>query len=232
MGFRATLLVIVAVAVVPLAVGYFDGAPAAPAPAVATPAPAPTVASRPTAVPSPAPTSTKPEWVGVMPGDRRWIEAAIARARPEAAALIRRVIGRVTFRTALRPGVNWAGQTSVRGDRYQVVLNQWDVDSPPGRPTRAFVVLHELGHVVDFAEVPDDTFNRLVEEVPEHGPCTRTNRGGCANQLERFADTFAKWALRDPGPPGVGYQLPAPASLDDWGAPLARLAQESPSAGR
>ena len=44
---------------------------------------------------------------------------------------------------------------------------------------------------------------------------------------ERFADTFAKWALRgEMSITGAGYSLAAPASLEDWGAPLARMAVE------
>jgi hypothetical protein len=51
--------------------------------------------------------------------------------------------------------------------------------------------------------------------------------GGCSAVEERFADTFAKWALRGRfSIAGSGYGVPTPPSLEDWGAPLARLAIE------
>ena len=44
---------------------------------------------------------------------------------------------------------------------------------------------------------------------------------------ERFADTFAKWALRGRfSLAGSGYGIPTPPSLEDWGRPLGRLALE------
>ena len=50
---------------------------------------------------------------------------------------------------------------------------------------------------------------------------------------ERFADTFAKWALRgELSLAGAGYGLPAPASLEEWGAPLAKLAVDLEVASR
>ena len=49
--------------------------------------------------------------------------------------------------------------------------------------------------------------------------------GACAQPEERFADTFAKWALRGAvSAAGAGYAIAAPASLEDWGAPLGALA--------
>ena len=42
---------------------------------------------------------------------------------------------------------------------------------------------------------------------------------------ERFADTFAKWALRGGvSAVGAGYGVANPPSLEDWGAPLSALA--------
>jgi hypothetical protein len=44
---------------------------------------------------------------------------------------------------------------------------------------------------------------------------------------ERFADTFAKWALGGRiSLAGSGYGIPAPASIEDWGAPLGLLAAQ------
>ena len=44
---------------------------------------------------------------------------------------------------------------------------------------------------------------------------------------QRFADTFAKWALRGRiSLAGSGYGIPAPASIEDSGAPLGLLAAQ------
>jgi hypothetical protein len=50
--------------------------------------------------------------------------------------------------------------------------------------------------------------------------------GACANREERFAETFAKWAIGDIGVNlDIGYKVPPPSvALDVWGQPLARLA--------
>ena len=54
----------------------------------------------------------------------------------------------------------------------------------------------------------------------------RRSNGGCTALEERFADTFAKWALRGAvSLAGSGYGIPAPR-LDEWGAPLAVLAAQ------
>jgi hypothetical protein len=164
-------------------------------------------------------------WTGVAPSDRAWIDAAIAEARPEAATLIRHAIGRVTFRTTYAPGAAWAGLTIPEGDGYTVELNLAFLNSERGAGMRDDVVLHELGHVVDFAEVPDAVVDRLAAEVPVTGTCLTPDTGDCTSARERFADTFAKWALRGAvSIAGAGYGIPMPASLEDWGAPLAALA--------
>jgi hypothetical protein len=77
------------------------------------------------------------------------------------------------------------------------------------------VVLHELGHVIDFAVLPDAQRDRLASAMP----------GTAIPAQEKFADTFAKWALRgNVSIVGAGYSVPTPPSLEDWGAPLAALA--------
>ena len=49
----------------------------------------------------------------------------------------------------------------------------------------------------------------------------------------RFADTFAKWALRGAvSAIGAGYSVLPPASLEDWGAPLSLLAIQIDVASR
>jgi hypothetical protein len=174
-----------------------------------------------------APLRTAPTYADVAPADRAWIEAAIAAARHEAATLIRHAIGRVTFRTTYQPQVFWAGLTMAHGDDYTIELNLSFLNSQRGVGLRDDVVLHELGHVVDFAEVPDDTVDRLAAQVPVSGTCLTPDTGDCTAPQERFADTFAKWALRGAvSVAGAGYSIPMPASLEDWGAPLGTLAAQ------
>jgi Putative cyclase len=178
------------------------------------------------AVAAPPPRTT-PTWAGVAPAEQAWVRASIAAARPEAATLIRHAIGRVTFRTAYEPRAAWVGLTIVHGDDYTVLLNLSYLNSRRGVGMRNDTVLHELGHVVDFAEVPDDLVDRLAAEVPVSGTCLTPDTGDCTSPRERFADTFAKWALRGAvSVTGAGYSIPMPASLEDWGAPLGTLAAQ------
>ena len=81
------------------------------------------------------------------------------------------------------------------------------------------------------------TCNTLgVRGIPRSGPYGNyggTLTGSCAEPAERFADTFAKWALRGSvSVVGAGYQVPNPPSLEDWGAPLAALSIELAASGR
>jgi hypothetical protein len=159
--------------------------------------------------------------------DRQWVRAAIAEARPEARQLIEAVAGRTRVIPFFQPYGYWMGWAGPAAEgRYLVRLNVGRLD---GERTidRAAVTLHELGHVVDMALIGDDLRDRLAEQVPRSGGCPNANLADCAAPQERFADTFAKWALRGKmSITGAGYSLAAPASLEDWGAPLARLAIE------
>jgi hypothetical protein len=126
--------------------------------------------------------------------------------------------------------LGWAGPRT--GPRYVVRLNVGRLDGERV-VDRTAVALHELGHVVDYALVPDELRDRLAAEVPRSGVCPNAVLADCAAAEERFADTFAKWALRGKlSIAGAGYSLPAPASLEYWGAPLARLAIELQVAAR
>jgi hypothetical protein len=62
--------------------------------------------------------------------------------------------------------------------------------------------------------------------IPTGLGCDGGVSGACASRAERFAETFAKWALGDIGINlNVGYKVPPPRlPLDAWGAPLAQLA--------
>jgi hypothetical protein len=87
------------------------------------------------------------------------------------------------------------------------------------------VLDHELGHVVDHALLTDDVVAAMDSEIPTGYGCEEGVTGACANSEERFAETFAKWALGDIGVNlDIGYKVPPPSvALDVWGQPLARL---------
>jgi hypothetical protein len=162
----------------------------------------------------------------VAPSDRAWIGGAIAQARPEAARLIDEVDGLITVRTFADPDAWALGLASVKGaGRYELRFNVSRLNGTR-RIDRETVALHELGHVIDFAVLDDGVRDRLADQVPRTGVC-HEHRADCAAAEERFADTFAKWALRGAvSITGAGYNVPAPASLEDWGAPLSALAIE------
>ena len=161
----------------------------------------------------------------VTPDDRAWILAAIQRARPEAQRLIAEIDGLVEVRTDLPRGTA-IGLAQMTTDSAVV---SFDVRSLNG--DRAIdadvVVLHELGHVIDFQLVPDELVQELDRAIPRGAAChaTALPTGACTAIEERFADTFAKWALGGRiSLAGSGYGIPAPASIEDWGAPLGLLA--------
>ena len=162
----------------------------------------------------------------VPPEDRAWVLAAIAAARPEAQALLGEVdgmttVGVLTERDGTTLGVARGGPAGFTVDLDLLAL------AGDARADRATVVLHELGHVVDFALVDDATRDALDAQVPRGGPCGLAV--GCDDPAERFADTFAKWALRGAvSAAGAGYGIPMPASLETWGEPLGRLALTVP----
>jgi hypothetical protein len=162
----------------------------------------------------------------VMPKDRAWILAAIAKARPEAQRLIAEVDGLVEVRTDLPRG-EAIGLAQMTIDDAVV---SFDARSLNGERAidRDVVVLHELGHVIDFQLVPDELVAELDRGIPRVGSCGDSPllpTGACTSVEERFADTFAKWSLRGRiSLAGSGYGIPAPASIEDWGAPLGLLA--------
>ncbi len=170
----------------------------------------------------------------VAPADRAWILEAIARARPEAQRLIGEIDGMTTIRTSkgLDAGVGVTRTRIVNGDAsFDIVL---DIGTLNGRRVidRETVVLHEFGHAVDLGIVPADVNAKLEAGIPRTGTCGQDAVGAfgsCTEPAERFADTFAKWALRGSvSAVGAGYGVATPASLEDWGAPLALLANQLP----
>jgi hypothetical protein len=162
----------------------------------------------------------------VAEADRQWILAAIARARPEAARLIAEVDGLVIVGTFEQGGTT-LGLTQGTDRGFTVDLNIAYLNGER-LLDRATVVLHELGHVVDFALVKKELNEQLDAQIPRGGPCGHAV--DCDRIEERFADTFAKWALHGAvSEVGAGYGIPMPASIEGWGAPLARLAFTLPT---
>jgi hypothetical protein len=162
----------------------------------------------------------------VTGADRQWVLQAVARARPEAARLIAEVDGLVVVRTFAAQGTT-VGVTRSHERGFTVDLNVAALNGEAAMD-RATVVLHELGHVIDFALVPAATNERLDAQIPHGGPCGAAI--DCDLPAERFADTFAKWALNGAvSEVGAGYGIPMPASIEDWGAPLSELAFKLPA---
>jgi hypothetical protein len=82
-------------------------------------------------------------------------------------------------------------------------------------------VQDELAHVVDHALVTSDLERTLDRATPAGLVCTEDGiAGACAAREERFAESFAKWAVGDIGLNiEFGYQVPPP-DLATWGRPL------------
>jgi hypothetical protein len=164
---------------------------------------------------------------GVPQADRDWIVAAIAAARPEAQRLIAEVDGLVEYQVH-RGDPLGVTHSNVGPGGAEFVIS-FDVAALDGyrRQDRAVTVLHEYGHAIDLALVPRATNDVLEAGIPRTGACGNyagATTGSCAEPAERFADTFAKWALRGSvSAVGAGYEVANPPSLEDWGAPLAAL---------
>jgi hypothetical protein len=162
----------------------------------------------------------------VRPADRAWILAAVASARPEAQRLIAEVDGLIEIRTDLHHD-EAVGLAQMQPGRSVVSFDARSLNGDRALD-REVVVLHELGHVIDYQLVPDELVQQLDQQIPRVGACGDSAllpMGACTAVEERFADTFAKWALRGRiSLAGSGYGIPAPASIEDWGAPLGLLA--------
>ena len=159
-------------------------------------------------------------------GDRQAFLGAVARARPEARALLEEVDGLVSVQIGAT-GPDAAGTTTVTPDgEFVVVVDFATVHRQLGPRGVDRLVLHELGHVVDFALLPEALRLQLDAGVPAGWGCDDGHSGACAAPRERFAESFAKWASGDIGVDlSIGYRVPPPASLEDWGRPLAPLAR-------
>ena len=162
----------------------------------------------------------------VAPANRQAFLAAVATARPEARRLIGLVDGLVVVRIGSTGVPGAIGLTEDGEPGYRVTIDLDLVIRRYGPRGVQRTVLHELGHVVDHALLTDDVVAALDAGIPAGWGCENGRLGACADREERFAESFAKWALGDIGVNlDIGYKIPPPAApLDIWGAPLARLA--------
>jgi hypothetical protein len=162
----------------------------------------------------------------VAPVDRQAFLAAVAAARPDARRVIGLVDGLVDVRVGPTGVPGAIGLTEDQEPGYRVTVDLGLVASRFGQRGVERTVLHELGHVVDHALLTDDVVAAMDAEIPAGWGCEDGRLGACANREERFAETFAKWAIGDIGVNlDIGYKVPPPSvALDVWGQPLARLA--------
>lgn len=154
-----------------------------------------------------APTLTKKE--------RRRLDRIVSFAGPGAKRLISAVDG-LTILTveSLHPSILGAARRLEHG-RYRIQITPRELRPPRG--STAFTLLHELGHVVDYAVVPNHVRDRLARQYP----CIRYRPNPCG-LAERFADGFAVWAIT------TGNFSPREAPkprlrLDGWSNVLGRL---------
>jgi hypothetical protein len=172
----------------------------------------------------------------VQPGDRAWMLGAIASARPEAQQLIAEIDGLVEIDSTLNvPGIVHVGAEGAIGLAHmspEGALITVDVRLLDGERAidRAVVILHELGHVIDYLLITKELRQQLDAGIPTVGSCdpaANEPTGACTAVEERFADTFAKWALGGRvSLAGSGYGVHAPVSIEDWGQPLGLLAAQ------
>jgi hypothetical protein len=155
--------------------------------------------------------------------DQAAILRAVADARPEAQRLIGLIDGLVDMHVG-QVDAHAVGVTETTGDRYTVTIDLGRVAQMYGQRGIDRVVLHELGHVLDFALLPTELTTSLDAGIPRGWGCDQGETGACAPREERFAESFAKWATNDIGVDlYIGYKIPPPPSLEAWGAPLARF---------
>lgn len=162
---------------------------------------------------------------GTASRDQRIFIGAVASARPEAQRLVALVDGLVTVHFEDPPG-DPVGLTHFDGRDYDVTIDLTAVIARYGMREGNAIVLHELGHVVDIALVPDALRSELDAGIPTGESCSRSGPpiDACAPIEERFADSFSKWATDDLGVNlASGYRILPPVPLEAWGRPLVGL---------
>jgi hypothetical protein len=162
---------------------------------------------------------------------RRAYKAGVGSANRHARRLIDLVDGLITVGAHSKNGYSMAHPGPMR-----ISYNRGHLTA--SRRERRMTILHELGHLIDAAMVDDSTFAKLERMVPRGGRCnpnrpTLIPTGPCAVPAERFADTFAKWAMNDRGIGlRAGYNVKPPKSLKAWGRVLLRGVHLRPAGNR
>src|SRR4051794_17813077 len=152
----------------------------------------------------------------VLAGDRQWILGAIATARPEARRLIAEVDGTVIVDTDLNtpagvmtPGGMAIGLTHSVGDHVGISLDVRELDGERAID-RNVVVLHELGHVIDFELLDDPLRQQLDATIPASRECNGPvdGVGGGPAGAGGLPGPFPKGGPRGGfPPPGPGYRI-------------------------
>lgn len=176
------------------------------------------------AAPTPASRAQGLTFDGVAAADQQAVLAAVAGAQPEARRMLDAVDGLVTVRVG-PAGPTASGVTQTTPTGYDVLLDLGTVSRALGVRGIDRLVLHELGHVVRFALVPDGLLAQLDAGIPRGYGCEQGRTGACAEPEERFAESFSKWAMDDIGVNlEIGYKVPPPTQgLAAWAAPLTQL---------
>ena len=92
---------------------------------------------------------------------------------------------------------------------------------------RNAAVVHELGHIVDFALVDDAMLAQLDAGIPRGGGCgLAVNCDAARRSGSRTRSRSGRCAARFSV--GSGYGVPMPASIEGWGQPLGALALSLP----
>ena len=164
----------------------------------------------------------------VAPADRQAFLAAVASGRPEARRLIALVDGLVDVRIGPTGMAGAIGLTEGGEPGYRVTI---DLDLVIHRYGPRGVAAHRAARARPRDRpraLTDDVLAALDAGIPAGWGCEDGKLGACADRQERFAETFAKWALgrhrRQPR-----HRLQGPAA----GRPARRLgrAARSPRGG-
>ena len=149
----------------------------------------------------------------MTPAARRAWLAAVAGAPPVARRILSEVDGAVavSLRNCGAEAGDSCASVSDTG-KYSVWLSPADLgDSDGGR----FVVLHELGHIVDYLGLDRTSyaaFRALFRRSPSWRSCFPDPGSGCVPFAEVLADQFAFYATGESEDPTGGYGDPPLAS--------------------
>ncbi len=168
---------------------------------------------------------------GLTPAERRRFRLALARAP----RLVRRIADELDATVVVRARARGCGRgASCAGPHlvghalgYRIVFSRAHLRTPR---VAAFVVAHELAHVVDAAGLDQagfDAFQAAFRRAPAWRSCFRPRGGRCAPPAEIFADEFARYASGDRRSLS-GYHVPPLLGRAAFGRLLARHYQFRP----